>query len=111
MEMSHEAWPPQGRIGFCRRGKYAGHHILVTAEETADWWTVCVNDAPTQADSEFMIKGDDMMRARWEQWAVVWAAPEDDEALEREVFDLRRTWRVGTLRRWWSRIRRARKDD
>ncbi len=88
------SWPAEGRVGLCTSGTAAGSHILLWRESHDDWWTFYLSTpecAHGQVDG--YIEGAEAVEALLEDWGVVWAAIEEDRRLERELFDVRRTFR------------------
>ncbi|ONH51753.1 hypothetical protein CcI49_35060 [Frankia sp. CcI49] len=106
-----------GRLGCCTRGEYAGCHVLVTTETEHSFYAY-ISDQPDLPRDEarfddFAVHEDDLENVMAEL-GVVWIPREDDDELERQIFDLRRGWcrwrrrrqRLHTIARIFGRIPR-----
>lgn len=87
-------WPALGRLGICRRGSAAGSYILLWQEERPDWWSYYLS-APEVGSGQIdgYVNGDASMIDLLRDWDVEWLPSEEDERMEKEIFDVRRTFR------------------
>ncbi|MEH0545435.1 hypothetical protein QA802_20880 [Streptomyces sp. B21-105] len=94
--IDRSSWPQDGRIGRITAGEYAGSYLLLAAEINDSWAFYISEDPRTgkvdelEADDFWATEEDTPLLV--EEMAVDWAADSEDEALEKEIFDIRSEW-------------------
>ncbi|WP_146067976.1 hypothetical protein [Streptomyces sp. Ru72] len=96
MVVDRDSWPENGRVGRIGAGEYAGAYLLLAAEIQSSW-AFYISDDPRVTDSEhlrtddFWVADDDLPGVL-AQMSVSWVPVDQDDEIEREVFDIRSEW-------------------
>jgi hypothetical protein len=90
-----------GSVGICTRGPSSGQRVLLVRDTRREWWQLYLEppwEQFTFGESRFSfdnyIEGDDAIEAMMLHWGVAWLPRDEDEAVERDVFDMRSTFIV-----------------
>jgi hypothetical protein len=84
-----------GSVGTSTRGRATGQRVLLVRDTTPGWWILCLEppwDRFSWGESRFSfdnyIDDDAAIEAMLLEWGVVWTPRDQDDAVEREVFDM-----------------------
>lgn len=93
--------PWDGSVGTCTRGPATGQRILLVRDTAPGSWILFLEPplsrfswGRTRFSFDNYVDDDEAVESMLREWGVEWVPRDEDETVEREVFDVRRTFVV-----------------